>query len=1062
MDDSAPGSENEGEDDEENIEDLPLEEQLAFEKKRVSECQEMVSNLVEQFTSYKRIVEDEKEDDKKKIAGLVAQLEEQKKKNAVLQEKLESSSTVAADQALREKVKALTADLNEQRQLNATMRVQMVANLKGLDSEVKSMDETNKKLQAMLAEERATQKQTLQQLWALQKQVRAPLPAVHDQEIRLRVSFDGPQIKTAVMVPETDKERQRLLEENDIVKSKFLTLSQKHCMLRDELDQAKTALTKSSDAEKKLTSELSDLRASYTSALNELSKLKSEGGSGSGGGASMPSLPTTPALPGEAGGDDDGGKAKDSKSSLRALQKEAFRIYGKFCIPGVDKDIQLGAEMRQELFKVISNTDLISPQVFAPARSAVIATLENDGLFGKWLAEAAPSKSQESGSPAQQDAPAAAAPAGGEASEGAAQPADASTPMTFEYAFGHQELRAGLQEFMEKNGAGNAMLFLAEVEEFSQIQLDKLASEKRHRRRKVSHSRTTLSFDETQIDDLGGSTSPRRRRHSNRSVTKAQLTTTAESPLAIPQSLSPLSASTAVAASRLRGVGRSAADDLARSLAVSPNPVSDDGRVLALPTVPGSAHARLRSASGSVVNKANPVRPLGAANGAILLGKVTGAAADVLGDGKKTLHKHSRLQMYPSETDLQEMTRNGILSPSSELLSPTRTQYIQNLDDLMGGDLNPKRMINSAVSMGAVNYILPVHDRVWVANGSGAPIQVFDRNKAQQLFEVMCKESVVRMMLIGTNVWVATQGKDILYTNQLDRSVSRTLVGHEKGPVQDLVRVGKSVWSVAADSCICSWDPVNMKLRKKVKTPWVISCILHVNGVVWIGTILGLVFYDPETMNKLKVKGGDPAPAPTEDGAAPLSPAADTPDDTKEKMSKILKAPVSTLLRVREEVWAVHYELGLISVWDANTRTVITIFSAGTVEKMVLVGEEVWLCGRDNHVRCVDIHTRTITCELSGTHDDRITSIAVSKSEGLLRVWTGSSDHSICIWSTGLRCHAYKESGSRTALCAVCHKSLRSFGTKTIVCNTCGIAVHAKCFDQVPYGSACPGRPASI
>ena len=1056
MDESAPGSDNEGSNDE-SMEDMPIEQQLEYEKRRVEECQEMVSNLVEQITGYRRIVEEEKEADKKKISGLMAQLDQLKKQNAMLQEKLESSSTVAADQALREKVKMLMAQLEAQRQQNDMLRADMKVNLQGVEKEMSALDEENKNLNAMLVEERGMHKQTLQKLFALEKQVRTPLPAVHDQEIRLRISFEGPQIQTAVMVPETDMERKRLLEENDIVRSKLLTVNQKYCTLRDEVEEAKAKLAKSSDAEKKLTVELSDLRASYTSALSEISKLKGE----SGLGLSTPSLTTTPSLPGE-GGDDDGSKNKDSKSGLRALQKEAFRIYGKFCIPGVEDDIHLGTEMRQELFKVISNTDLISPQIFAPARSAVVATLENDGLFTKWLAEAAPArtptppptplKSQEGGSPAPQD---------DAATKPDAQAADQNAPMTFDYAFSHQELRAGLQEFLEKNGASNVMQFLVEVEEFSQTQL-----EKRHRRRKVSRSRTTLSFDDAQqVDDLGGSTSPRRRRHSNRSVTKSQLTGTAESPLAIQQSLSPLAATTAVAANRLRSAARAAADDLARSLAVPLNPVSDDGRVLALPTVPGSAHARMRSASSSVSNKGNPVRPLGAADGAILLGKSAGTAADVLGDGKKTLHKRSRLQMFPADPNLQMLSpQTGILSPSSELLSPTRSMYIQNLDDMTGGSLNPKRMVYSAVSMGAVNCILPVHERVWVANGSGAPIQVFDRNKAQQLFEIMCKESVVRMILVGTNVWIATQGKDIFYTNQMDRSVTRTLVGHEKGPVQDLVRVGKTVWSIAADSSICSWDPINMKLRKKVKAPWVISCLLYVNGVVWIGTLLGLVFYDPETMNKLKTKGGDSAPAAaaaaaSADDSAPLSPITGTPDSSKEKLNKIMKTPVSSLLRVREEVWAVHYDQGIISVWDANTRTPLALISTGTVERMVLVGEEVWFCGRDNHVRCMDIHSREVTCELSGTHDDRITSIAVSKSGGQLRVWTGSSDHSICIWSTGLLCHTYKESGSRAALCAVCHKSLKSFGTKSIVCSVCGFAFHTKCFDQIPYGSACPGSP---
>ena len=135
MDESAPGSDNEGSNDE-SMEDMPIEQQLEYEKRRVEECQEMVSNLVEQITGYRRIVEEEKEADKKKISGLMAQLDQLKKQNAMLQEKLESSSTVAADQALREKVKMLMAQLEAQRQQNDMLRADMKVNLQGVEKEM--------------------------------------------------------------------------------------------------------------------------------------------------------------------------------------------------------------------------------------------------------------------------------------------------------------------------------------------------------------------------------------------------------------------------------------------------------------------------------------------------------------------------------------------------------------------------------------------------------------------------------------------------------------------------------------------------------------------------------------------------------------------------------------------------------------------------------------------------------------------------------------------------------------------------------------------------------------
>ena len=398
---------------------------------------------------------------------------------------------------------------------------------------------------------------------------------------------------------------------------------------------------------------------------------------------------------------------------------------------------------------------------------------------------------------------------------------------------------------------------------------------------------------------------------------------------------------------------------------------------------------------------------------------------------------------------------------------------MRNLEELVGDELGFERVVATKTVPGAVSCIayVPVYN-VCVVNGTPSSIQSFTCDTVQPQKQLALNMSVVKMAYIEPYMWFATQDKDLHYIELCGSQCVHALVGHTKGPVNDFVRAGNFVWSVAEDNQIGIWDVTEMKRHKMIQTSWPLSCVAHVNGVIWVGTVVGIIFYDARTTKALKSVFPGAAAAASAPAAAPAGAAEGTPTKTvtkaQDRFRQVMRMAVDSLLHVRvcdrnrerHEVWAVHSCNNMISVWDASTRALLSVVDAYRVKRLELVGDYVWTCSWDNCVRCISTQTRAVVREMVSKHDDEITSIAVVAHRDTFRVWTGSSDHTVCVWSTDLVPHAFEESRSsaRAGACRVCHKPIKSVFTKAFyVCAKCGCCVHRKCRGQLtPNDAWCP------
>ena len=129
--------------------------------------------------------------------------------------------------------------------------------------------------------------------------------------------------------------------------------------------------------------------------------------------------------------------------------------------------------------------------------------------------------------------------------------------------------------------------------------------------------------------------------------------------------------------------------------------------------------------------------------------------------------------------------------------------------------------------------MLPVWRTVWVACGSPSTLHVLDRETLRPVMqEIKQAVDVCQMGLFGGAVWIASSDKDLRLINPRDPQFVRLLPGHERGPVYALAGEGKRVWSAGADGLICVWDAESAKLRKKLRTQALMTCLLAVQRTV--------------------------------------------------------------------------------------------------------------------------------------------------------------------------------------------------------------------------------------
>jgi len=370
-------------------------------------------------------------------------------------------------------------------------------------------------------------------------------------------------------------------------------------------------------------------------------------------------------------------------------------------------------------------------------------------------------------------------------------------------------------------------------------------------------------------------------------------------------------------------------------------------------------------------------------------------------------------------------------------LTRNTTMFVQKLQELCGG----AHQDVSLMTLGNIRAITAVQDCVWVAHNNPAPngqksppsIAVYNRDSLIQKPEVMLPEVTVNnMIFVGRQVWLASSSKDLICINPVDPLFQHMLKGHS-GAITDLACMGKTIWTIGSDQMIGVWDVATMKLRKMMKGS-VMNCIIHVAGVAWVGTVRGIQRYSTENLKQIKEYAaiGDSA--------------------------QYLKMAVSKLLLVNNYVWAVHHDENMISVWDAENKMFITAFEAIDVVGLLHIGTQVWMTSHNSVIRCYDITTFQKIGELTGMHQDWVTCMTVARHKDSLRVWSGSTDATICLWDACVRPHDFISESSRPGNCEVCKKTLKSFGGKILRCRNCQkFAIHVKCRDLLPCGCTCSG-----
>ena len=188
---------------EEEEEEHTIEEQLEIERDKTVQLKETITGLIAQITSYREMVEEEKESDCKKISKLEKLLDEAKGQNLAYEE---------------------TIGQLEQRE--AETRKKNIEQLKQFQSEMIKLKETEDAMNKALLEERAAHNMTIKQLNALKERLQTPW-AQESQEVRFKLTFDSGKVSGVEMIPENDAARAELKEQNDLLLSKFLEAQQK-------------------------------------------------------------------------------------------------------------------------------------------------------------------------------------------------------------------------------------------------------------------------------------------------------------------------------------------------------------------------------------------------------------------------------------------------------------------------------------------------------------------------------------------------------------------------------------------------------------------------------------------------------------------------------------------------------------------------------------------------------------------------------------------------------------------------------------------------------------------
>ena len=336
-----------------------------------------------------------------------------------------------------------------------------------------------------------------------------------------------------------------------------------------------------------------------------------------------------------------------------------------------------------------------------------------------------------------------------------------------------------------------------------------------------------------------------------------------------------------------------------------------------------------------------------------------------------------------------------------------------------------RRLDTSFRLPGAILCITPVNHEIWIATGgTGGCISIFDLKSFAKLSELPVDSTPISMSYIKGKVWTTSGDNFVRVYDPKERKLLLKLDGHTLGPVFGLTAIDdKQVWSIGSDQAIAVWDLVTMKRIKVINTGNYVQSILYYQGHVWVGTATGILIYNAKTYKQEK--------------------------RAKANNKTML---VNKMLVVGNTIWAANQNNQLISIWDTKTHSQIgTITNAHHIVDMLLVGPLVWTCAKDRTIRLYDVQTKIMVKELQGTHDDGVTAISMAGgSDSWLKVWTGSVDHTICVWNTDQHAHVFAPaSANKDIPCIYCGFSVQS--TPAAACRGCeAVACHCQCLDYLP------------